>query len=583
MTKSICIDIEATGLSQHKDEILGIGLYKKGKYAFLNRSSIPDNLPEYTQIYHGGSFDCKWGIPGLRLDHDTLVMSSLLPLEKHDLESVACRYLRVQPWKKKVNRKKLGDEILKDLKEYNLKDCKHTYDLAPVLYREIEKAGQLDYYNNYAMPTARFMCELNQRGIRLDLDKLYELRREYEQKETRLRDRISEQHREKIIPIEKRLLQKAQDKVKTEKAKLQRLSDPAKYGAVFNPNSSSQLLEVLSSYGYSPTITDRKTNETKPSTSEEALSHINHPLIIQINNLRKYNKLLGTYLGRSDAVKGWDQYRIDDVIYPNFYNTTTRTGRTSSDRPNIQNVPIRDDPRIRDIFIPREGYMFMDVDYGQIELMIAAHFSSDNKLVDLITRGVDIHNRTAIDIFNLTCKPEDVKDLHPNERNICKTVVYLSLYDGGAQELQGSLKENGINKDLDECKYFLKEFYKVYPDLRQYHFTLGMEATRKGYVTSLFNRKIWVPREEARHKALNYKVQGSASELLVNCAMDIDKQLINGGRIVAIIHDEILMEVKEKDIEYTKQLLHDLMVNRVKLNVPLKVDIGTGKSWGDAK
>jgi len=569
MSDYISIDIEATGLSHKKDRILGIGVYKPNKYKFFHKDGLPSNLLDYTQIYHNGIYDTGWGIEGLRYDHDTQIMSSLLPLPDHDLESLSVQLLMVEPWKKSINRKDMANVPIEELKTYNRLDCKNTYDLYPILVSRLKKVGQWEYYNKYSMPLARELVLIEQGGIRLNLKYLKELEVEYEEKATNARRGIEEEYKDGIKKIEEGLLCKVQDKVKTEVAKQARAKDPAKYGALFNIDSPIQLLELLHYYSQYP-----KNWKEKDSTDTESLTKLDTGLSKGILEYR-HNVKIKQYF------KQWDDLKIGDMLYPSYHMHTAITGRLSSSDPNIQQVPVRDDSRIRDIFIPADGKVFVIVDYSQIEFRLAAYFSKDKALIQAFKEGGDFHGKMAINIFGLKCSSEDVKELHPDLREIAKTAVYLTIYGGSASGFVRMLKAKGIQKSEEECKEIQKKLFRTCPSLRQYGFKLGFECQRLKYVKTLFGRKVWVPVGEERHKSLNYQVQGSASELTAFSIIDMGPKVRElGGRIVALIHDEIIIECDKDKVDKVKELINYYMVDRIKLSVPMDVGIGVGNSWG---
>lgn len=198
MSELVSIDLEWTS----QGEILGVGVYKPGKYRFFKHTELPPNLHEYTQVYHNGASDLRFGLFGLRHDHDTILMSSLLPFEHHGLEDVAVEVLKVQPWKGMVNRKKLEKEPFNRVMEYNQLDCMYTYQLYFELRSRLMKAGLWNYYEKYTMPLRRELNLMEMGGIKVDPIKLNQLREEYEEKASKAAKAVKVQSRSEIAKIE---------------------------------------------------------------------------------------------------------------------------------------------------------------------------------------------------------------------------------------------------------------------------------------------------------------------------------------------------------------------------------------------
>lgn len=352
MAELIAIDIEAKSTG----EVIGIGVYKPGKYRFFRPNELPPNLGDYVQVYHSGSYDMQFGYKGLRHDHDTIIMSSLLPFEHHGLEKLAVQVLGVDPWKGMVKRKKLEVETFNTVMNYNELDCRYTYQLFFKLQSMLKMKGNWEYYLKYSMPLRRELDLLEQEGIRLNQDKLEGIRRMYAQKVQEAEGEIKDKYQKEIEEIEADLLTKAMSKVKTDKAKEDRRLHPEDYNAVFNLQSNDHVLTLFNLCGLSPKKFDRKSLTIKDSTSTEALSKMKGVLPKTFLNWRKAVKML-------QFLTKWDELSKDNKIHPRYNQHTVVTGRLSSSDPNIQQVPVRDNPEIRDIFIPDEGKVYVIADY----------------------------------------------------------------------------------------------------------------------------------------------------------------------------------------------------------------------------
>ena len=575
MTELIAIDIETTSTGK----ILGIGVYKPGKYMWYTLDNLPSNLTDYVQTYHGGSFDIIYGIKNgitcFRHDHDTLIMSSLLPYEKHDLESLAIKELHMKSWKKMLNIKKLEDEPIATVIAYNKLDCRATYELHVKLARRLQSLGLWNYYKNYSMNLRRELNTLEQQGIKLDMTKLTEIRSQYANTREDKEKYIKETYKAGIRYIQTRLLQKVCSKVKTQAAKNNRRQDPAKYNALFNLQSSQHVLKLLGFYDVYPTKFDKKAMQVKPSTSTEALSKLDTPLVTAYREWRKANKMLQFF-------NSWEDKQVDGILTPRYNQHTVVTGRLSSSNPNIQQVPVRDNPEIRELFIPHNpNNVFIVADYGQLELRLAGYFSQDEKLIDVIKSGKDFHGKIACDVFNLTCDPDECKEMYHTERAISKTIVYLTIYGGSAEALQSKLSIEGYDYTLPECKAFLKAFSKAYPGLKGYTYLIGSHSEKQGYCKTLFGRKIYFKKGEAMHFALNYQLQGSGTELTTFALIGLGPVVrAFGGSIISTIHDEVIVECPKDKVEQVKNAIQHNMVSKVNLTVPLEVSVTVGNSWG---
>lgn len=570
MSELISIDLEWTS----QGEVIGVGVYKPGKYRFFRPSELPPNLLDYTQVYHNGASDLRFGLPGLRHDHDTIIMSSLLPFESHSLEDLSTEVLKVEPWKGTIDRKHLEKEPFHKVAEYNQMDCICTYKLFMELQKKLRFKGLWQYYEKYSMPLRRELDLMELGGIKTDPIKLAALKEEYEEKASTAARAIKGTYRTKIAKIEEELLEKVCSKVKTDKAIQARKEDPERYGARFNLNSQPQVLQLFRMDGKAPRHYDRTKGMVVESLASAALSSLGTPLAKTMQVYRTNTKI-GQFFAK------WNELMVGGYLHPSFNQHTVVTGRLSASDPNIQQVPVRDNPAIRDVFVAEEGKVLVVADYSQIELRLAAHYSGDKRLIAYITEGGDFHGKVAKDVFNLPCKAEECKEQYPTERSIAKTIVYLTLYGGSAAALQEQLQEQGLSKTEEECKQFLKGFSQTYPSLKNFSYQLGARTTREGYLTTLFGRKVWVKKEEAMHVSLNYLLQGSASELTAFATIDSGPKVRElGGRIVALIHDEIIVETPPGTEQEVADILYHSMIGCITLQVPLELDVHSGPTWG---
>lgn len=344
----------------------------------------------------------------------------------------------------------------------------------------------------------------------------------------------------------------------------------------FNINSPKELAYALyEKLGLKPT----KKNKTGFSTDSETLERLNHPVSKLIIEYRTLTKLLSTYI--EPFLNNVDK---DNRIHTTFNQTLTLTGRLSSSNPNLQNLPT-DNPffNIREVIVAKKGYSLICADYSQIELRVLAELSKDPILIDIFKKDLDIHTQTAVELFNIL--PETV-DQHT--RRIAKTINFGIIYGMGAQSLAKTLSITPQKASLYIQRYF-DRFSKAKEFIEQ---TLK-EAKDLGYTQTYFNRRRYFENINSPNKklsefekraAVNAKIQGTAADIIKIAMVNLDKAL-NGldAKIVLQIHDELLIECNDNLIDKAKLIVKDSMEKAVDFNVPLKVNIGIGKNWHEAK
>lgn len=354
-------------------------------------------------------------------------------------------------------------------------------------------------------------------------------------------------------------------------------------GHDFNLNSPKQLGVVLFEELGLPV---RKKTKTGYSTNAEVLEslRLEHPIIEQILAYRLWSKLKSTYL---DGIAGL--IRTDTGrIHTSFNQTVTATGRLSSSDPNIQNIPVRTEEgrMIRALFEPGEGYDYLlSADYSQIELRLLAHMSGDENFIDAFKRGQDIHARTAAEVFGI---PLD--EVTPELRRHAKAVNFGIVYGisdfGLARNLHISRKEAGD---------YISRYFERYPGVRAFMDKVVAEAHETGYVTTMFGRRRELPAIKSRNfnqrmlaerMAMNTPIQGTAADVIKLAMIAAYRKLREAGvksRILLQVHDELVLEVKESEIETVQAILHEAMEHVVSLSVPLSIDVHWGRNWAEAK
>jgi len=358
----------------------------------------------------------------------------------------------------------------------------------------------------------------------------------------------------------------------------QKIYDAA--GQEFNINSPKQLGEILFEKLSLPA---GKKTKTGYSTNADVLNALapEYPIVSDILKYRQYAKLKSTYAdGLGDCIRG------DGRIHPTFQQTVTATGRLSCTDPNLQNIPIRmeEGRNIRKVFLPREGSVFMDADYSQIELRVLAHLSGDQNLIDTFNSHGDIHRATAARVFHKT--PEEITD---QERRAAKAVNFGIVY---------GISSFGLGEDLHiskkEAQQYIDDYYEAYPDLKKYLEGLVRFTKDTGYAETMYGRRRPVPeihasnfmqRSFGERIAMNSPVQGSAADIIKVAMIRVYQRLLKEGlssRLILQVHDELLIETRDSEKEQVAALLREEMEHAAELSVPLDAEVGQGANWYEA-
>ncbi len=314
----------------------------------------------------------------------------------------------------------------------------------------------------------------------------------------------------------------------------------------------------------------------------ESLRYDN-PIVDKILYYRQIAKLKSTYADGLLAVIN----ESDSRIYSTFNQTITATGRISSTEPNLQNIPVRLElgREFRKVFIPKEGCVFVDADYSQIELRVLAHMADDSTLINAFKEGQDIHRLTASQVFNT---PFD--EVTTKQRSNAKAVNFGIIYGMGAFSLSRDL---GITKKMAED--YINGYFAKYPNIKKYMDTTVENAAKDGYVRTIFGRRRPVPeinsgnfvrRAFGERVAMNMPIQGSAADIIKIAMINVHKALKERNlksRLILQVHDELLIEADENEVAQVKEILKNEMENAASLKVPMDVDVHIGKSWFEAK
>lgn len=499
----------------------------------LADENIVKNVYDVKSYYHAG-LDLQGRV------NDALLMAYLLEPAKRSYAMNVIRQIAGVEESMDYERLENEDGAVYDVMNLNEVCAKLQEKLAAVqmdrLYRDIE------------FPLAKMLADMEETGIYINEAKL---------------DEMNVQMNSELNLLEQEIYELA--------------------GEIFNINSPKQLGEILFVKLGLPAL---KKTKTGFSTNAEVLENLiyAHPIIAKILDYRLLNKLKTTYLDGLKALINPETKRI----HTSFNQTVTETGRLSSSEPNLQNIPVRtaEGRKIRSLFEPGEGYdRILSADYSQIELRIMAHMSEDKHFLEAFRQNQDIHLATAAQVFKVP-----IEEVTPQMRSRAKAVNFGIIYGispfGLAKNLHISPKEAGeyIDNYLKECsgvKNFMEKIVK--------------EAHEKGYVTTLFGRRRYLPaiksrnftqRSLAERMAMNTPIQGTAADIIKIAMNRADAAIKKAGlksRILLQVHDELVLEVVDGEIKQVSAILREAMQNTAKLKVPLTIDINYGKNWAEAK
>jgi DNA polymerase-1 len=350
----------------------------------------------------------------------------------------------------------------------------------------------------------------------------------------------------------------------------------------FNLGSPKQLGELLFQELKLPVL--KKTASGAPSTDEEVLAKLaeDYPLPRIVLQWRGLAKLKSTYTDKLPKMI----HPVTGRVHTSYNQAVAVTGRLASTDPNLQNIPIRtaEGRRIREAFIAPSGFRILSADYSQIELRIMAHISADPGLLSAFARGEDVHRATAAEVFAVP-----VSEVTSEQRRYAKVINFGLIYGMSAFGLASNL---GI--DRQQAKHYIDRYFARYPGVLQYMERTRQEAREMGYVQTVFGRRLWLaeiqspngPRRQAAERAaINAPMQGTAADLIKMAMISVDAQLQQKAmrsQMIMQVHDELVFEVADDEIEALTKLVRDAMLNVAQLAVPLEVDIGVGENWDEA-
>ena len=574
--KRFAIDTETTSLDYRIAEMVGFSVAFDANDAYyiplahdyegapeqLNRDAIIQQIkpiledPSIEKIGHHLKYDAHiFENHGIHLQgwyFDTMLASYVLNAvtTRHGMDDVARVYLShltttfEQVAGKGAKQKTFNQIEIETAGHYAAEDAHVTYRLYEVLERKLKEIPELiNILHHIEMPVASVLATMEENGIELDLSFL---------------DQLSVDFANTIQNLENQIIEIA--------------------GESFNVGSPKQVGEVL--FEKLGLKGGKKTATGQYSTSEAVLEKIDHPITELIIEYRGLTKLRSTYTEALVKQANPDTHRV----HTSYHQALTATGRLSSTDPNLQNIPIREEigRQIRKAFIAPQGRVLLAADYSQIELRLMAHFSQDDALVDAFQNGQDVHRRTASEVLGVA-----LENVTSDQRRQAKAVNFGLLY--GMSEF-GLIRQLGFTRE--ESQNYIKQYFHRYPGIYEYMQRTRQVALEQGFVETITGRRLYTPdidarnmmvRKGAERAAINAPLQGSAAEIIKMAMIEVNKILPqNQAKLLLQVHDELVFEVDEAIADKLAAQIKDVMQKVVTLSVPLVVEVGQGKNWGEA-
>ncbi|KVC19750.1 DNA polymerase I [Burkholderia pseudomultivorans] len=572
-------DTETTSLDPMVAQLVGLSFSTEpGKAAYLpvahRGPDLPEQLPlddvlarlkpwlesaERKKVGQHLKYDAQvlanYGIELNGIEHDTLLESYVLESHRtHDMDSLALRHLGVKTIKYEdvagKGAKQIGfDEVaLAQAAEYAAEDADITLQLHHALYPQVAREPGLQrVYREIEMPVSLVLRKMERTGVLID--------------DARLQAQSTE-IATRLIELEGQAYELA--------------------GGEFNLGSPKQIGQIFFEKLQLPVV--KKTPSGAPSTDEEVLQKLaeDYPLPKLLLEHRGLSKLKSTYTDKLPRMVNPATGRV----HTNYAQAVAVTGRLASNDPNLQNIPVRtaEGRRIREAFIASPGHRIVSADYSQIELRIMAHISGDASLLRAFSQGEDIHRATAAEVFGVT--PLEV---NADQRRIAKVINFGLIYGMSAFGLASNL---GITRDA--AKLYIDRYFARYPGVAQYMEDTRTVAKEKGYVETVFGRRLWLPeinggngprRQAAERAAINAPMQGTAADLIKLSMIAVDGWLTRdklASRMIMQVHDELVLEVPDDELSLVREKLPEMMCGVAKLKVPLVAEVGAGANWEEA-
>ena len=547
--------LEILGTNYHKSEILGMAIYNKNETIYIPKEILIQQ-PSFLTTQELITYDEKKLYVVLKENNievnyilfDTMLAAYLLEYNlKDDIAYLSNQLGYNIPFYETTFGKHAEIKPEEDIIAKNaVLKAKFIYETEEELTNKLKDKEMYDLFKNIEMPLGIVLGDMEFDGINVDKKTLEEMGKEIG---------------EKVEVLTKEIYDLA--------------------GEEFNISSPQQLGDILFEKLLLP---HGKKGKTGYSTAVDVLNKLKgkHPIIEKILEYRSLTKLYTTYI--EGLIK---EISSDNKIHTIYNQALTRTGRLSSQEPNLQNIPARDEygKLIRKAFIPSENSVIMSGDYSQIELRILSSIASVESLINAFNNDLDIHSKTASDIFK-----KDINEITPQERRVAKAVNFGIIYGISSY----GLSEN-LNIPTYEAKEFIENYLNTYPGIKNYMDETIKQAHIDGYVKTLFNRiriipelqnKNYMIRQAGERMALNTPIQGTSADIIKKAMVEVYKKLKEKNlksKMILQIHDELVIDTKKEELQEIKTILKDTMENTYKLNVPLKVDINIGENLYEAK
>lgn len=573
------LDTETTSLDALRAELVGISLCcEAGVAAYipvahrypgaptqLSREQVLAKLKPWLEdaskpkLGQHLKYDChvlqNYGIHVQGIAHDTLLESYVVESHRsHDMDSLALRWLNrktisyVEICGKGASEIGFDEVDIERATEYAAEDADITLQLHQTLWPRIEKVDGLRFiYETIELPTARVLQRIERNGVFIDVQRL---------------QAQSHELGTKLLQLEQQAYELA--------------------GQPFNLNSPKQLGEIFFEKLKHPVV--KKTASGAPSTDEEVLQKLaeDYPLPKLLLEYRGLSKLKSTYTDKLPKMVNPTTGRV----HTNYGQAIAVTGRLSSNEPNLQNIPVRtaEGRRIREAFIASPGNVIVSADYSQIELRIMAHLSEDPAMLRAFASGDDIHRATAAEIFGIS-----LDEVQAEQRRAAKVINFGLIYGMSAFGLAGNL---GIERAA--AQMYMEKYFNRFAGVKRFMDDLRQQAKSHGFVETVFGRRLWLPeinspngprRQAAERAAINAPMQGTAADL-IKLAMIAVQNWLDREKLKSLmvmqVHDELVLDVPQDELDQVKQTLPQLMAGVAQLKVPLVADLGYGPNWEQA-
>lgn len=577
--EAFALDTETTSLNSLDAKLVGISVSDGKKAAYIpvghHYDSVPEQLPldqvleqlrpllesdKPAKILQNLKYDLavlrNHGVDIANAQFDTMLESYVMDStsSRHDMDTLALKHLgyktiHFDEIAGKGKAQKSFEEIeIEIAAPYAGEDAAITFMLHQAIWPELKKVGKLaSVFNDIEMPLVAVLESVERNGVNINIDKLHKQGAELSEKIDRLQSRACEMA-----------------------------------GKDFNLSSPKQIQEVLFEDQKLPVI--KKTPKGQASTAEDVLQilALEYELPALILEHRSLSKLKSTYIDKLPTLVNPETGRI----HTSYHQAVAATGRLSSADPNLQNIPIRtaEGRRIREAFEPEKGKLLLAADYSQIELRIMAHLSQDEGLLDAFARGADVHMATASEVFDT---PLD--NVNAEQRRNAKAINFGLIYGMSAFGLGQQL---GISRQ--QAQEYINLYFERYPGVKRY-----MDATREtahetGFVETVFGRRLYLPeinssnfnrRQYAERTAINAPMQGTAADIIKKAMIKAHRELpaiSKDTKMIMQVHDELVLEVPERDIDSVTQAITRIMGRVADLSIPLMVESGSGTNWAEA-